>query len=282
MREDSRVLSRCDRWLEGVPGLGALQLVRRIFNAVVLTDGRSYVKLGYRQPNRVALEFRFSEALRQGHPDLARFLPDWSFHALPGGRHCIVGPRLQQMGATHSPNLARQVLSAFWAEGRQRAAAEPTSQALDGVRLAQAWCRGLSPTVLADAMSRSLHWGPAHGDFHAGNVLCDERGTPVVIDLDCVRLDGPQVFDWLYFNVEWQVARSGAGWIDVLAEHLEGRLPDVVGADAAGVGHRDPAVILAFLLDRLGQEAKYGIRPDPARVARCVSLALSRMTQVTP
>lgn len=278
--EDFRVSRAAVRLLDDQPGLGPLSLVRRVFNVAVLTDGASYVKLGYRQPNSIEEEFGLSEALRGVYPAISPALPPWSLHFARGGVPFILSPKLHSIERLDTPKLAMKLLELFWQHGKAQRGSFLTPPSHRGLDIVGRWAPGLSEMLHGYMNRHVLRWGPAHGDFHAGNLLCDERGNPIVIDLDCVRLESPQILDWLYFNIEWAVANEGRHWVDVLDLYLDGVVPDAIGADTRGVDHRDPGVLLLYLLDRVGQEAKYGIRPNRAHVMRFVERTLSRIATV--
>jgi hypothetical protein len=107
------------------------------------------------------------------------------------------------------------------------------------------------------------HLGFAHGDFHSRNIVLDNSGTPRLVDLDCVRLNGIQELDALYFVLEWEWSRSGRPWHDTIVDMLRGAASkeqqamlktgfDVVGSFGLAV---------TYLVDRVGQEGRnFGAR----------------------
>lgn len=99
------------------------------------------------------------------------------------------------------------------------------------------------------------HLGFAHGDFHSRNLMLDRHGAPRLLDLDCIRLNGVQEIDALYFVLEWEWSRSGALWQQSVVPFLRDAPPAAHRALLEGFGVAPtPGLAAALLVDRIGQE----------------------------
>ena len=103
--------------------------------------------------------------------------------------------------------------------------------------------------------------GFAHGDFHSRNILADKHGKPKLIDLDCVRFQGVQDFDALYFVLEMEWSKSGMPWHETIVNYLKGDIPSSDGAAFKKFGiEYSHSLAIAYIIDRMGQEyRKYAL-----------------------
>lgn len=64
----------------------------------------------------------------------------------------------------------------------------------------------------------SLEWriGPTHGDFHKGNILINQNGLPIMIDLDSFHSMGIQALDAFGFCVDWTAHEANISWQEVI------------------------------------------------------------------
>lgn len=118
----------------------------------------------------------------------------------------------------------------------------------------------------------NYHLGFAHGDFHWKNILLDHSGLPKLIDFDCLRIQGIQEFDALYFAFEMEFSSTGVPWHITIGDYIENTLSSNSNSILMrfGVGH-DPILGIAFLIDRMGQEAAlYNFRYHPSQLERAI------------
>lgn len=108
---------------------------------------------------------------------------------------------------------------------------------------------------------RNYVTGVCHGDFHARNIMKNSIDEYVMIDLDCVRLNGIQDFDALYYSLECEWSKTGVLWVDSLTRSFSESNSitrnvlknfDIQWTKGLGV---------SFFLDRIGQDyTQFGIR----------------------
>lgn len=118
----------------------------------------------------------------------------------------------------------------------------------------------------------NYHIGFAHGDFHWKNILLDHSGLPKLIDFDCLRIQGIQEFDALYFAFEMEFSTTGVPWYVTVGDYIENTLSSNANNILMrfGVDH-DPILGVAFLIDRLGQEAAlFNVRYPPSQLERAI------------
>jgi Phosphotransferase enzyme family len=278
--QDDLVLRRCRVWLRQMADPRTLRLVRCIFNVAVLTDGSTFFKLGYRAPNTVRVEHDKLQALATSFPDLRRHLPPTSLIELHGARMCLRMPALQALPAARSVDAAQGVLSRFWAYGELGTGSlADLPQAEQGLTVVAELVPAVAASVreaAREAAAKLMRWGPAHGDFHRDNLLWHE-GEPTLIDFDCVRLRAPQAFDALYFGVEWDARQKKVPWLHVAKSRLQSREFGPLCAAMHEIGPPQPDLMLLFVLDRVGQEAKFGVRIDQRLLEDFMSTALGQM-----
>lgn len=107
--------------------------------------------------------------------------------------------------------------------------------------------------------SRVLNIGPAHGDFHAKNIM-KKHDRFYIIDLDCFRANSVQVLDALYYLIELIVDPNGISWFDAIK-----KLPGIVANNKTQLcfisdfcDYKDwEKLLLLLFVDRIGQEYKY-------------------------
>lgn len=123
----------------------------------------------------------------------------------------------------------------------------------------------------------SLRIGPCHGDFHARNFL-QKGGQFFLIDFDCFRDKGVQELDAIYFIIHEIIDdQPGIWWPEAirdfhsamgLKERYMRFMRDYVKPEAI------EGLLLLYIVDRLGQELKYG--PVVLGPAKDVVLCLMR------
>jgi Phosphotransferase enzyme family len=277
--QDRWLLSRCRVWLDGKARRGELQLVRRIFNVAVLTDGATHWKLGYREPNTVCLEHQRWRELFEEVPELRPHLPLLTLLELAQGLPCLSMPTMRPLPDEAAVAAAREVLLCLrhiGDEGRGRL--EDLPQVERGLSMLAGGLPALADAVRAavrEAADAPMSWGPAHGDFHAANLLWLE-GKAKLIDFDCVRRHSLQAFDWLYFDVEHAARRDALPWLQVVARRLRGGTPGALERGAHDICLDHPGLLMLFALDRIGQEAEFGIRPNRDALGDVMTTALAR------
>lgn len=62
-----------------------------------------------------------------------------------------------------------------------------------------------------------------HGDLTPDNVMINSSGKAVIIDLDCLAVCGPRVYDEIHYLVQSEVVRSGANWLGVVEAMLRNK-----------------------------------------------------------
>jgi hypothetical protein len=149
-----------------------------------------------------------------------------------------------------------------------RVAVSESQELLTGIEvLAELYGESTSRTIRrhieAFLASGDYHLGFAHGDFHSRNIVLDERGGARLVDLDCVRLNGIQELDALYFVLEWEWSRSGRPWHDTIVDMLRGATSkELQTMLKAGFGvEAGFGLSVTYLADRIGQEGRnFGAR----------------------
>ncbi len=119
--------------------------------------------------------------------------------------------------------------------------------------------------------------GFSHGDFHARNIMIDRAGGGRLIDLDCIRLNGIQELDALYFVLEEEWARSGRYWYEQIGDYVLNEPPPQAlrAFERFGIVFSADLAVL-YLLDRVGQDTmNYGFQYLPGELASAID-ALER------
>jgi hypothetical protein len=114
--------------------------------------------------------------------------------------------------------------------------------------------------------------GLCHGDFHSRNIMRDERGSPRVIDLDCVRFNGIVELDAMHFALEMEWSQSNALWLDTLvtAFAFDGVNIQPQMSPFSVQWSKDLGVV--YFLDRIGQEdINYGFQYRKSVIERVLS-----------
>jgi hypothetical protein len=117
--------------------------------------------------------------------------------------------------------------------------------------------------VEAFLASGDYHLGFAHGDFHSRNIVLDDRGAPRLVDLDCIRLNGIQELDALYYVLQWEWSKTGRPWHDTIVDMLGGTASQEQQTMLrTGFGVKESfGLAVAYLVDRIGQEGRnFGAR----------------------
>jgi hypothetical protein len=110
--------------------------------------------------------------------------------------------------------------------------------------------------ILQFALDKPYNIGPAHGDFHQENIMQDELGNIIMIDLDCYRKNGIQALDALYYIIEAESRKNGEFWFVELCKIYKSKerieeyflLPEAIDINE---------LLFICFLDRIGQERKY-------------------------
>ncbi len=130
--------------------------------------------------------------------------------------------------------------------------------------------------------------GPAHGDFHQGNILKDNDNKYVIIDLDCYRKYSIQDFDVLYFVLQFYVNKNQLTWYKQLLKLIDTQifLMEVQSFFSKEFCSMEfDRLSLLFFLDRIGQETMYvnGFKQMPLKeICEVIDWFLTKQINLFP
>ncbi len=98
--------------------------------------------------------------------------------------------------------------------------------------------------------------GFCHGDFHKRNIMADLNGNFKYIDYDCIRINGIQEIDCLYFLHDYYWDFYENNWQTTVADFFEFILSAKNEKKITSIFELkiDPTLLLLYFLDRVGQE----------------------------
>jgi hypothetical protein len=276
LRTLGAVWPRIFLWAVAIPWLRIRRVVRKpftvqlAFRSAAVMDGSRLCKVALSRKSTIGNEYRnFAAASRKWprllaiFPDL-RFESDWlvTYLTMPRYHPVALESSLEyasityrQMRGCSNPDGARLAVSA---SPELLAGMDIFAELYDGPMT-----HAIRTHVEAFLATGDYHLGFAHGDFHSRNIVLDDLGAPRLVDLDCVRLNGIQELDALYFSLEWEWSRSGRPWHETIVDMLQGTASkeqqamlkngfDVVGSFGLAA---------TYLVDRVGQEGRnFGTR----------------------
>lgn len=252
-----------------------------------MTDDSRVCKVALSRKSTIWNEHKNLAAATREWPSLLAILPDIQFGS-DGPVRYLTMPRYQPVGLqdslVHALSAYQLMRSCSNARGARMAVSD-SQDLLTGIdMLAELYGGSTSSTIRrqveAFLASGDYHLGFAHGDFHSRNIVLDDSGAPKLVDLDCVRLNGVQELDALYFVLEWEWSKSGRPWHDTIVDMLrETASEEQQGMLRTGFGLEGSfGLAVTYLVDRIGQEGRnFGARwytratLDPA-IARIVAV----------
>jgi hypothetical protein len=244
--------------------------VRLGFRSAAVMDRSRLCKVALGSMSTIAREYEnFAQATRKW-PSLLAIFPE--LHLQDDGPVVyLTMPRYRPVALEDSLQLAARAYSVIGSCASSRGARltlPDAQELLVGIQII-AELYGVSTSdkirhhVETFLASGDYHLGFAHGDFHSRNIVLDNHGGARLIDLDCLRLNGIQELDALYFVLEWESSRSGRPWyatiVDVLQRTASRELQTML---STGFGVQASFGLAAtYLVDRIGQECRnFGVQ----------------------
>jgi hypothetical protein len=249
--------------------------VRRVFGkqfsvvpayrgAVILDRNRLY-KVALSRKSTIDIEYKNYAAAGQKWPELLTILPDCQFENDSLVSYLSMSryqPVALDDSIAHASSMYRLMRTCCSANARPMAIWE-SGELLAGIEViaelyGDSKSRAMRQHVESFLQSGDYHLGFAHGDFHSRNIMIDDRGAPRLVDLDCIRLNGIQELDALYFVLEWEWSRSGRPWHNTIVDFLRGTASGEHRAMLrAGFGVEESfGLVVTYLVDRVGQECR--------------------------
>jgi len=264
-------LTRIFLWAIAIPWLMIRRQVRgpltvRLgFRSATVMDRSRLCKIALGSKSTIAREYEnFAQATRKW-PSLLAIFPELYFQG-DGPLVYLTMPRYRSVaverGLEHAAAAYRAIRSC--ANPRDARLTLPDAQELlAGIELiAEVYDAPTSGTIRrhveAFLASGDYHLGFAHGDFHSRNIVLDDHGGARLVDLDCVRLNGIQELDALYFVLEWEWSRRGRPWYETIVDVLQGTTSrELITMLSASFGVQASFGLAAtYLVDRIGQECR--------------------------
>jgi len=244
-----------------VGGLKRDHITYRAYGSMILIDKKKVFKIAENKQSTIQIEYKnYLDALRY-YPDSRNILPGikkrhppfFSFLTMP--RYAPIDKNDSIDRAVHlyrklqyTGSVEKKIdINGYW----QLQAGMDMINKVFGISI-----RDHLYQVVQECLSlATYHVGLAHGDFHSRNILQDKEGNARLIDLDCMRMNGIQELDALYFILELEWSRTGQMWYDTLANYHKGNISVETEAIFSRFGiryHKGLGVI--YMLDRIGQE----------------------------
>ena len=230
-----------------------------------MIDGSRVCKIALSRKSTIENEYRNLAAATRRWPSLLAILPDMQ---LEGGAPVtyLTMSRYHPVGLVDSleyASSAYQLTRSCSSSDGVRMAVSDSPELLAGIDiLAELYGGPMTRTIRRHVevflATGDYHLGFAHGDFHSRNIMLDDSGTPRLVDLDCVRLNGIQELDALYFVLEWEWSKSGRPWHDTIVDMLRGAASKEQQAMLkTGFGVAGSfGLAVTYLVDRVGQEGR--------------------------
>jgi len=276
LRTLDKVWPRIFLWAVAIPWLRIRRVVHKpftvqlAFRSAAVMDGSRLCKVALSRKSTIENEYRNFAAAMRSWPSLQAILPEIQFKSdrlvtyLAMPRYHPIGLEDSLAHASSAYQLMRRCSNAPGV----RLAVSDSQEILTGIdviaELYDAMSAGATRRhVEAYLASGDYHLGFAHGDFHSRNIVLDDFGAPRLVDLDCIRLNGIQELDALYFVLEWEWSRSGRPWHDTIVDMLRGTTSEEQQAMLrTGFGvEASFGLAVTYLVDRVGQEGRnFGVR----------------------
>jgi hypothetical protein len=263
-------------WAFALPLLRIRRVVRKpftvrfAFRSAAVMDSSRLCKVSLSRKSTIENEYRNFGAATQNWPSLLAIFPNIQFNSdglvsyLTMSRYHPVG---LEDSLEHASSAYQLMRSCSNTHGLRMAVSDSPELRTGFAMLAELYgdptTRTIRRHVDAFLASGDYHLGIAHGDFHSRNIVLDDLGAPRLVDLDCVRLNGIQELDALYFVLEWEWSRSGRPWHDTIVDMLRGTASEEQQAMLkTGFGVVGSfGLAMTYLVDRIGQEGRnFGAR----------------------
>lgn len=276
LRTLDAVWPRIFLWAVAIPWLRMRRVVRKpftvrlAFRSAAVMDGSRLCKVALSRKSTIGIEYRNFTAASRKWPRLLAIFPDMRLES-DGLVAYLTMPRYHPVGLEgsleHAWSAYRLMRSCSNAQGARMAVSD-SPELLTGIAIiAELYddptTRAIRRQVEGFLASGDYHLGFAHGDFHSRNIVLDDLGAPRLVDLDCVRLNGIQELDALYFVLEQEWSRSGRPWHETIVDMLRGSASKEQQAMLkTGFGLEGGfGLAVTYLVDRIGQEGRnFGAR----------------------
>lgn len=276
LRTLDAVWPRIFLWIFAIPWLRLRRVVRKpftvrfAFRSAAVMDASRLCKVALSRKSTIENEYRNFAAATQKWPRLLAIFPEIQFES-DGLVTYLTMPRYRPVGLEdslqHASSTYQLMRSCSNARDMRMAASDSQELSTGFDVIAELYddptARAIGRHVRSFLASGVYHLGFAHGDFHSRNIVLDDRGAPRLVDLDCVRLNGIQELDALYFVLEWEWSKSGRPWHDTIVDMLRGTASEEQQAMLrTGFGvEGNFGLAVTYLVDRVGQESRnFGAR----------------------
>ncbi len=251
-------------WLRIRGELSKPYSVHPAYRGAVVVEQKRLYKVALGRKSTIAIEYGNYVQASQRWPELHGILPDCQFHDeflfsyLTMTRYQPIG---LERAIVHASNLYQLMRTCRSPETQTIAMSDSEELGAGFEVISQlyddATSRAVHEHVESFLNSGDYHVGFAHGDFHSRNIMVDDCGKPRLIDLDCIRLNGIQELDALYFVLEMEWSESGALWYRTIVDFLCGSVPCNPKSVLSGFGVENSfALGVTYLVDRIGQESR--------------------------
>lgn len=231
------------------------------FDSLVFFDHQILYKISLSKKSTIEIEYGNFEKIRRDYPSLLEIIPDYRLMK-DSFASCLSMTYYNLVGIEDSlemaPNIYKMMLGCGSPERKLGISSSDELQA--GLKLitniyGDSVSLMIKQIVISFLNSGEYRVGFAHGDFHSRNILADKHGKPKLIDLDCVRFQGIQDFDALYFVLEMEWSKSGMPWHETIVNYLKGDIPPSARAafKKFGIEYSD-SLAIGYIIDRMGQE----------------------------
>jgi hypothetical protein len=247
-------------------GLVTLPLsVRRGHETILIFSKDLVVKIATSARSTIELEYLNCIAILQRYPLLAENVLHYQYYK-NSIFSCLVSERLFPVPIADALTIAvRMRMKLDKCDSQDgRLAFEKYSQIRVGLDCVQAVfgeevVTSLRGTVEDYLAKGQYHVGFSHGDFHSRNIMRNRNGCDILIDLDCVRFDGIEELDALYFALEMAWSNSGTIWTETLAEAFDTQGQNIAESLLAFSVPWSSNLGTTYFLDRIGQDVtNYG------------------------
>lgn len=262
-------------------GLGPSYIRLAAYKSLAIVDGCQFFKIALSRRSTIENEYWNFKVICEKQPGLRNIVPELKLLKHP--LFIALGmeklhPLAPDLATHHALEIFRHMRGTSHAVAMKMSEC-PTFQA--GLAAIGDIFGQMAATQLSDMLSSWLsggdyHVGFAHGDFHSRNILLDEAGRALLVDLDCIRLRGIQELDALYFVLEMEYTKSGRPWhvtiVDFFAHSLSEEMAEMTKRFGITFDH---GLGVAYLVDRVGQEkTNYGIKYRHSQLAPAMKAIL--------
>lgn len=218
----------------------------------------SFYKIGF-VGGDICKERKNIELIRTKFPALFYYLPSIKFKRF-FLLHSLKIQQYQSLRLDESLNCARQFLFECSSYSNMKVCSlDEFPNILHGVYLSKILYKTLDfEKTLLKVFSFSWKVGPVHGDFHMGNILVDQMGSPLIIDLDNFTTHGIQALDAFTFWVDYKCKQTNHSWQHIILSELSaGASEQEKSFKNTFFEHDLHYIALLYCLNRLGYENRY-------------------------